>query len=35
VIAVVFARERSIVTLLSILLGAFVLYWTIMELRGH
>ncbi len=28
-------RERSFMILLSVLLGAFVLYWTIAQLRGH
>jgi len=28
-------RERSFMILLSVLLGAFVLYWTIAELTSH
>lgn len=34
-LAVVAKRERSFVILLSVLLGAFVLYWAIAELVGH
>jgi hypothetical protein len=29
-----FSRERSVAVILSILLGAFVVYWTIGELLG-
>jgi uncharacterized integral membrane protein len=35
VLALVAKRERSLIILLSVLLGAFVLYWTIAELMGH
>jgi hypothetical protein len=35
VLALVAKRERSFIILLSVLLGAFVLYWTIAELMGH
>jgi hypothetical protein len=35
VLALVAKRERSFTVLLSVLLGAFVLYWTIGELMGH
>ena len=34
-IALAVKRERSIAVLLSVLLGAFVLYWTIAELMPH
>ena len=34
-LALVAKRERSFMILLSVLLGAFVLYWTIAELLGH
>ena len=34
-LALVVKRERSLWVLLSVLLGAFVLYWTIGELAGH
>lgn len=35
VLVFVAKRERSFTILLSVLLGIFVLYWTIAELRGH
>ncbi len=35
VIALVFKRERSILIILSIIIGSFVLYWTIGELMSH
>ena len=34
-LALVAKRERSLMILLSVLLGAIVLYWTIAELMGH
>jgi hypothetical protein len=34
-LAIVAKRERSFTVLLSVLMGAFVLYWTIGELMGH
>lgn len=34
-LALVVKRERSFMIVLSILLGAFVLYWAIAELMGH
>ena len=34
-LALVAKRERSFTILLSVLLGAFVLYWTIGEMMGH
>ena len=34
-LALVAKRERSFLIVLSILLGAFVLYWAIAELMGH
>ncbi|MCH7761818.1 hypothetical protein IIA15_10545 [candidate division TA06 bacterium] len=34
-LALVAKRERFFIILLSVLLGVFVLYWTIAELMGH
>jgi hypothetical protein len=35
VLALVLKRERSILIVVSTLIGSFVLYWTIGELMGH
>lgn len=34
-LALVVKGERSVITVLSVLVGAFVLYWTTAELVGH
>jgi hypothetical protein len=34
-LAIVAKRERSFMVVLSVLVGAFVIYWTIGELMGH